>query len=66
MTKAMIGSNAKIGESAEIGATGEDAMNDFLNTKICSDGISLIAPEVSIADGVKIGVCSMVTEAVNA
>ena len=66
VTKAMIGSNAEIGESAEIGATGEDAMNDFLNTKICSDGISLIAPEVSIADGVKIGVCSMVTETVNA
>ncbi len=66
VTKAMIGSNAIIGENAEIGATGEDAMDDFLNTKICSDGISLIAPEVSVADGVSIGVCSMVTETVNA
>ena len=66
VTKAMIGGNAEIGESAEIGAIGEDAVNDYLNTKICSDGISLIAPEVSIAAGVKIGVCSMVTETVKA
>ncbi len=66
VTKAMIGSNAKIGENTEIGATGEDAVNDYLNTKICSDDISLIAPDVSIADGVSIGVCSMVTETVNA
>ncbi len=66
VTKAMIGSNAQIGENAEIGANGENAMNDFLNTKICSDGISLIAPDISIADGVKIGVCSMVTETINA
>lgn len=66
VTKAMIGSNSVIGEKAEIGAMGEDAVNDFLNTKICSDGITLIAPEISVADGVKIGVCSMVTETVNA
>ncbi len=66
VNKAMIGSNAEIGENAEIGATDETAVNDFLNTKICSDGITLIAPEISVADGVKIGVCSMVTETVNA
>lgn len=66
VTKAMIGSNAEIGENTEIGANGETAVNDFLNTKICSDGITLIAPEISIGDGVSIGVCSMVTETVNA
>ena len=34
----------------------------YYNTKICSDDITLIAPEVTIGKGAKIGKCSMVTE----
>ncbi|MBR5614641.1 MAG: glucose-1-phosphate adenylyltransferase [Clostridia bacterium] len=62
VSKTMIGTNAFIGEGAEIGSESDDAVTDFYNTKICSDGITLIAPEITIENGVKIGVCSMVTQ----
>ncbi len=62
VSKTMIGTNAFIGEEAEIGSESDDAVTDFYNAKICSDGITLIAPEVTIENGVKIGVCSMVTQ----
>ena len=58
----MIGSGACVDENAVIGSGDADAVNDYYNTKICSDDITLIAPEVKIGKGVKIGKCSMVTE----
>ena len=60
--KAMVGTNALISEGAVIGSADSDAITEFLNTKICSDDITLIAPEVVIGEGVKVGVCSMVTQ----
>lgn len=64
INKSIIGSNSYICESAEIGVSGENCVDDFYNTKICSDGISLIGPGITIGDGVKITSCSMVTRSV--
>ncbi len=58
--KAMIGANAFIKENAVIGSDDDDAVDDFYNTKICSDGITLIGPGVSIGEQIKIARCSMV------
>lgn len=66
VNKSMIGSSAFIGENAEIGSESAEAVEAYYNTKICSDGITLIAPEIVIEDGVKITACSMVTASVKA
>lgn len=58
--KSLIGSNCIIGEDARIGSDDESANKEFLNEKICSDDITLLAPEVEIGDGVKIARNSMV------
>lgn len=60
--KALIGTNADIGADARIGSDDESANKEFINDKICSDDITLIAPEVIIGDGVKIARNSMVIE----
>ena len=57
----MLGTNAYIDENAVIGSDDSDAVVDFHNTKICSDDITLIGPDVLIDKNVKIGRCSMVT-----
>ena len=57
----MIGTDAYIAENSEIGSVADDANKDFVNTKICSDDITLIGPNVSIAEGIKVAGCSMVT-----
>lgn len=62
VNKSMIGTNAYIGEGAVVGSDDEDAIADFYNTKICSDGITLIGPDVIIQAGVKLGKCAMVTQ----
>lgn len=54
VNKSMIGSSAFIGENAEIGSESAEAVEAYYNTKICSDGITLIAPEIVIEDGVKL------------
>ncbi|MBO4941066.1 MAG: glucose-1-phosphate adenylyltransferase [Clostridia bacterium] len=61
VNKAMIGTDAYIAENSEIGSVADDANKDFVNTKICSDDITLIGPNVSIAEGIKVAGCSMVT-----
>ncbi|HIV85301.1 MAG TPA: glucose-1-phosphate adenylyltransferase [Candidatus Monoglobus merdigallinarum] len=61
VTKAVIGSDAVIGADAVIGSTADGANNDFNNTKILSDDITLIGPGVNIGDKKEIAVCSMVT-----
>lgn len=60
--KALIGSGAVIGEGTKIGADDDDANKEWINTKLLSNDITLIAPEVEIADGVKIARNSMVVE----
>lgn len=60
--KALIGTNADIGADARIGSDDESANKEFINDKICSDDITLIAPEVIIGDGVKIARNAMVIE----
>jgi len=61
VNKAMIGSNAYISQGSEIGSYDSDAVQDFCNTKICSDDITLIGPDVLISEGIKVASCSMVT-----
>ena len=60
--KALIGSNSIIGDGAFIGSRDSDANDKWKNDKICSDDISVIAPETKVSDNVKIAVNSMVTE----
>lgn len=60
--KALIGTGAIIGENARIGSDDESANTDWINNKICSDNITLIAPDVEIGEGVKVAQNSMVTE----
>ena len=61
LTKAMIGSNAYISRGVAIGSKDEDAVDDFRNTKICSDDITLIGPDIFIDENMKVASCSMVT-----
>lgn len=61
LTKAMIGTNAYISEGAVIGSPDSDAVDDFHNTKICSDDITLIGPDITIGKDIKVAGCSMVT-----
>ena len=61
LKKAMIGTGAYISEGVEIGSNTEDANEDFRNTKICSDDITLVGPEIFIDTDIKVAGCSMVT-----
>ncbi len=60
--KSLVGSKAVVGENARIGSHDASATDKFVNSKICSDDISLIAPEVKIEGGVKVAGNSMVIE----
>ncbi len=61
VTKAMIGTNAYIADGAVVGSHDPDAVEDFYNTKICSDDITLIGPHIKVDAGIKVAACSMVT-----
>lgn len=60
--KSLIGTNAVIGENCRIGSNDESANTDYINEKICTDDITLIAPEVEIGCGVKVAGNSMVVD----
>ena len=60
--KTLIGTNTVVGEDARVGSDDESANNEFINEKICSNNITLIAPCVNIGDGVKIARNSMVIQ----
>lgn len=64
--KSLIGTNTVVGEEAHIGSSDENANTEFVNTKICTNDISLIAPHIKIDHGVKITKNSMVVENVEA
>nr|QGT51028.1 glucose-1-phosphate adenylyltransferase [uncultured Firmicutes bacterium] len=59
--KSIIGPGSEICEGAYIGSSGECANDEFLNTKICSDGISLIGANIVIDKNVEIKELAMVT-----
>ena len=59
--KSMLGANSYISEFAAIGSDDDDALDEFYDKKICSDGISLIAPEIVVEKNVKIAKNSMVS-----
>ena len=60
--KSIVGADVHIGDRAVIGSMDEGANRDWNNPKICSDDITLIGPELTVGDSVKIAVNSMVTE----
>lgn len=60
--KSLIGSNSKIKSGAKIGFNEDDANTEWINDKICSEDITLIAPDVKIGEGVCIARNSMVTD----
>lgn len=63
LNKVIIGNDCVIGNDVSINEEGVETL-EYLNTKICSDDISLIAPNVKITNGVKIGKLSMVCKSI--
>ena len=63
--KSLISTNTIVGEGCTIGSTDESANHSWINDKICSDDITLIASDITIGDGVKIARNSMVTESIS-
>lgn len=63
--KSLISTNTIVGEGCTIGSTDESANHSWINNKICSDDITLIASDITIGDGVKIARNSMVTESIS-
>ena len=63
--KSLISTNTIVGEACTIGSTDESANHSWINNKICSDDITLIASDITIGDGVKIARNSMVTESIS-
>lgn len=61
--KAIVGSNSVISENAVIGSSDEAVNSEYLNSKILSDDITLIGPDLIIGKDLKIAKGSMVTEA---
>ena len=59
--KSIIGTGAEVGEGAIIGSMENTANTKWLNSKICSEDITLLGPDIQIGNGVKIAVNSMVT-----
>lgn len=59
--KSIIGSNTVVGENAKIGSNDETALDKYVNPKICTDNITLLGPDITIGDGIKIAMGSMVT-----
>lgn len=64
VNKAIVGNNAYIGQNAVIGSAEPQAIRDFCNSQICSEGITLIAPDVFVGDEVRVAACSMVTQSI--
>ncbi len=58
--KSVVGGNTYISSSSKIGCTDDDAIDKYINAKICSDGITLIGANVVIDEKVKIKSGSMV------
>lgn len=60
--KSVIGANTYISDGAVIGSEDDDSCDKFINTKICSNNITLIGPGVVIDKDIKIKSGSMVTK----
>lgn len=61
INNAVIGDDAVIENNVRINSKGVDTP-EYVNTKICSNGLSLIGTNVRIGKGVKIGKLSMITK----
>jgi len=65
LDKAIIGADSVVGENSVIGAdAGADVDETFLNTQICSHGISIVGEEIIIPPNIKIGKNAMVDKEV--
>lgn len=63
--KSIIGPNVVVGDGATIGSMDESANKDWLNSKICTNDITLLGADIKIDDSVKIATNSMVTESIS-
>lgn len=61
INKAVIGDDTTIGDDVRINTRGVETP-EYVNTKICSDDLSLIGTGINIGNGVKIGKLSMITK----
>ena len=61
INNAVIGDDAVIENNVRINSKGVDTP-EYVNTKICSNGLSLIGTNVRVGKGVKIGKLSMITK----
>ena len=61
INKAIVGDGAIIGNNVRINTRGVETP-EYVNTKICSNDLSLIGPNVTIGNNVKIGKLSMITK----
>ena len=59
--KSIVGAGVTVGEKAVIGSMEDGANDSWINSKICTDDITLLGPEIRIGNGVKVAVNSMVT-----
>lgn len=61
INKCVVGDNTIIGNDVRINTRGIETP-EYVNTKICSDDLSLIGTDIKIGDGAKIGKLSMITK----
>ncbi|MEE1012941.1 MAG: glucose-1-phosphate adenylyltransferase [Clostridia bacterium] len=60
--KSIVGTGVTIGKGAVVGSLDDSADTTWVNTKICSADITLLGADITIGEGVKVAVNSMVTE----
>lgn len=60
--KSVIGGNTYISSGAKIGCTDDDAIDKYINTKICTDDITLLGANIVIDEKIKIKSGSMVVK----
>ena len=60
--KSIVGTGVTVGKGAVVGSLDDSADTTWVNTKICSADITLLGADITIGEGVKVAVNSMVTE----
>lgn len=61
LDRCIVSINTKIGANVEIGPEVKDGIKDYVNKRLCTNGISLVADELEIRPGAKFAGSSMIT-----
>lgn len=61
LDRCIVSINTRIGEKVEIGPDVKDGIKEYVNKRLCTDNISLIAEELEIKAGAKFAASSMIT-----